>query len=144
MHVRTYVTVSSLASLALLASPLSKETFKSLVKSRVTDFWEKRLRSDSSTKSSLAYFKPQYMSLKKPHPIWTSCPPNPYEINKAIIQARLVSGKNRCDWTTRHWSATNKEGFYILCPELSVPGTVEHILLTCPALEEKRILITKY
>ena len=84
------------------------------------------------------------MSLKTYHPIWSICSASPFEVNKAICQARLLSGKYRCDWACRHWSVANKEGFCKLCPGKEVLGTIEHMLVECEALEDKRILLHKY
>ena len=130
--------------LALLSSPMSKHTYKSLIKSRVTDYWERKLRLSAAPKDSLVYFKPEYMSLRRCHPIWSSCKANPYEVNKAIVQARLLSGRYRCDWSCRHWSRTNKDGFCVLCPDENFPGTVEHMLVSCPALQEKRLFLKNH
>ena len=38
----------------------------------------------------------------------------------------------------------NSKGFCVLCPDKGIPGTLEHMLLECPALSEKRELIFKY
>ena len=130
--------------LAMLASPLSKTSYKSMIKSRVTDYWERFLRKSAAPKDSLLYFNPDFMSLRKCHPIWTSCSANPFEVNKAICQARLLSGRYRCDWACRHWSRTNKDGYCVLCPGQAVPGTVEHMLVLCPALQEKRTMLNQY
>ena len=121
-----------------LLSPTSKEYFKKLTKQRVVEYWQKSLRIDSRTKSSLKYFKPEYMSLLHPHPIITSCESNPWETNKAVIQCRLLSGRYNTDWLRRHWTPDNKEGFCSLCPGKSIPGTIEHFLTSCFALDTKR------
>ena len=84
------------------------------------------------------------MSLKQCHPLWTSCSSNPFEVNKAVCQARLLSGRYRSDWSCRYWSRSNKNGFCVLCPDLSTPGTIEHMLVSCPALGDKRELLLSY
>ena len=81
--------------LTLLESPLSKDKFKRLTKSKVIDFWEQRLRSEAAPMTSLLYFKPDYMSLARPHPIWWTAGSNPYEVSKAVIQCRMLSGRYR-------------------------------------------------
>lgn len=124
--------------LVSLNSPLSKESFKQLSKKKVLDFWEQKLRDDVKHKSSLKYFKPEFMTLKKPHPILTSAKSNPWEVNKAIVQCRILSGRYPTDWLARHWSADNTAGCCVLCPGMSTPGTLEHLLISCPALESKR------
>ena len=53
--------------LHLLDYPLSKGKFKDLVRSKVTNFWEQKLRSEAAPLTSLCYFKPAYMSLARPH-----------------------------------------------------------------------------
>ena len=108
------------------------------------DYWEKKFRASSSSKSSLKYFKPEYMSLKSCHPIWSSCSANSFEVNKAVIQAKLLSGNYRCDWTARHWSVGNKEGFCKLCPGKKTLGTIEHMLVDCTALDDKRRILQTY
>ena len=132
--------------LLVLSNPPTKSTFKALVKKKVIDFWQNQLRDEASTdnRPSLKYFKPQYMSLLKPHPLWTTSQANPFEINKSLVVAKLLSGQYRSDWHTRHWSKDNKEGFCLLCPGSEVPGTIEHMLISCPTLEDKRVLLFKY
>ena len=38
----------------------------------------------------------------------------------------------------------NKDGFCPLCPGTSIPGTLEHMLVLCPALDDKRRLLLDY
>ena len=126
--------------LSLLEFPLSKHSYKSLVKSKVVDYWETLLRGEAAKLqgSSLRYFKPQFMSLTKPHLLWRTCGSNPYEVHKAVTQARMLSGRYMTDKLSRHWTQ-NSLG---LC---SVPGcsgedvgSLEHFLLECPALNIAR------
>ena len=123
--------------LALLDSPLSKGKYKSLIKSKVTDYWEQRLRSEAAPMDSLLYFKPEYMSLARPHPIWWTAGANPYEVSKAVIQCRMLSGRYRTRLLTGKWS----EGGTSCCPASSCPQveeSLEHILLECPAYAHTR------
>ena len=123
---------------------MPQQAFKKLIKSKVLDFWEKKFRSDASNLPSLLYFKADFYSLVRPHPIWQSAGNNPYEIRKATIQAKLLSGRYRSCWLSRHWSG-NASGDCLLphchmtCP---TPGTIEHLLLQCEDLDppRKRIL----
>ena len=128
---------------SLLDSPPSKDIFKRLTKSKVIDFWESNLRDEATAlrPSSLQNFKPEYMSLCKPHLIWTTCGSNPYEINKAVIQARMLSGRYVTDQLSRHWT-DNKTGVCSLptCTGQEI-GSLEHLLLFCPALSETRIRV---
>ena len=120
--------------LTLLYSPPPKPQLKTLVKSLVIDYWEVKLRAEAAPLDSLRYFHPHYMSLVKPHPIWTTCNANPFEVNKAVIQARMLSGRYFTDQLARHWNQ-NKAGICLLkgCSGQSF-GSLDHILLQCPAL----------
>ena len=55
--------------LSLLENPPTKSSFKSLVKSRVLDYYNKIYREEVQSKSSLHNFRIEYMSLCKPHPV---------------------------------------------------------------------------
>ena len=93
--------------LLLLENPLNKTAFKKIIKSKVHDYWENSLRESASTLSSLTYFHPNFMSLTVPHPLWTTCEGNPFEIAKAIVQAKLLSGRYRTDKLLKHFSKNN-------------------------------------
>ena len=123
--------------LSQLDSPLSKEAAKQLFRFKVTDFWQTKLRNEADALPSLDYFKPQFMSLSRPHPIFQSCGNNSYEICKSIPQARMVSGRYRTDKLARHFNA-GSDGNCSLCSE-KVPGSIDHILIKCVTLSEVRL-----
>ena len=52
----------------LLKSAMPKERYKRLIKSHVTNYWESVLRTEAANLPSLIFFRPQFMSLAKPHP----------------------------------------------------------------------------
>ena len=81
-----------------------------MIKSAVMDYWEKRLRGQALFMKSLKYFHPAYMSLSQTHALFTSCGSSPYEILKAVVQARYLSGRVRVESLTKHWDKTNKDG----------------------------------
>ena len=124
--------------LSLLSNPPSKCTYNSTVKKHVVDYWEQLMRNEAASKTSLAYCNATNMSLTTPHPLWTTSGSNPFEINKSIIVARLLSGRYRSDYLTRHWSKDNPSGFCVLCPDKKIPGTIEHMLVSCDAFGSKR------
>ena len=130
--------------ITFLDNPPTKDSFKRLVKSAVMDHWEKKLRAEASflKENSLKYFDPKFMSLSTTHPLFTTCGTAPYEVSKAVIQARYLSGRARVESLTRHWDNTNKEGICPLCKIVKpTVGTIEHFLLSggCPALVEARL-----
>ena len=133
--------------LTFLENPLSKCQFKRLVKSKVQDYWQENLRSRAKPNalSSLSFFKPQFMSLSKPHPLWTTASFNPYETNKAIVQARMLSGRYRTEGLCRFWS-TNPAGTCLLpeCSHLLGKEDITHILITCKSLTGVRNRLIKF
>ena len=72
--------------------------------------------------------------------IW-SMAESPYEVSKAVTVANMVSGRYVTDHRARHWSSKNSEGICQLSQIFgfpSVPGSLEHQLLSCQALTEVR------
>ena len=112
----------------------------------MVDFWETFLRAEAARleENSLKYFNPKYMSLTRPHLLWSTCGSNPYEVHKAVIQARMLSGRYMTEKLSRHWTVHNSSGLCTLsgCTGLDV-GSLEHLLLFCPALSEARNNITE-
>ena len=123
--------------LELLKNPLSKESFKKLARSLIADHWETKLRREASPLLSLSYFKPEFHSLTKPHPLLWTAGPNPYEVTKAIIQCKMLSGRYRTELLSSHWSS-NVNGYCLIPLCTSVPETLEHILLWCPSYQHVR------
>ena len=129
--------VLSSRSSSLLQSPPTHYHWKSLTKLKVLDYWQVKLRGEAEHLLSLEYFKPSFMSLSVPHPIWTTAG-SPFEVSKAVVSARMLSGRYRTDLLTRHWSRSNPEGLCRLPGCDGEVGTLQHILLHCPALAETR------
>ena len=137
--------------LLILQEPKSKESWKKQCKSAVVSFWEVKLRSEAEFLPSLVHFQPNFMSLVRPHIMWT-LPENGYEVEKAVVIATMLSGRYMSDYHTRHWSKSNPLGYCQLCqanlhsqPSLGAVssdvlplGTLEHQLLVCPSLETSR------
>ena len=126
--------------LQILSDPLSKPAWKKLCKAKVLSWWEEKLRNDVRNLSSLTYFKPEFMSLDRIHPLWSTAE-TPYEVKKAAVVADMLSGRYVTDYRARHWSKKNPDGFCQLCLIQKYPatvGTLEHILRQCPALTDSR------
>ena len=126
--------------LQVLQNPPSKEAYKKLVKARVLDYWETKLRQEASFLPSLGYFNPNYMSLTTPHKLWSAAGSKTYEVAKARIQALFLASQYPCAKYTRHWSPQNPNGFcsYPCCESNFCVESPEHILLFCPAYDEVR------
>ena len=60
------------------------------------------------------------------------------EVCKAIVQAKMLSGRYRTDLLVQHFNnIDDNDGLCKLCPQ-KTPGDIEHLLVLCPALEETR------
>ena len=124
--------------LDLLEMNLSKSEYKKLVNAHIINFWEIKLRQEAAPLPSLKYFHPNYMSLTIPHPIWSSAKSNPYQMSKALVQARMLSGRYRTEYLCRHWSMRDGTCLASSCAGLQQPETIEHILLFCPSYANTR------
>ena len=121
--------------LLLLKNPPPKTSFKTMCKTNVTDFWQAELRAQSASLKSLKFFKPQFMSLNRPHPMLTWATDS-YKVNKCITVSRLLSGRFQCGSLVRHFYPHVTTGLCELC------GTevedIPHIILPkCTALKSR-------
>ena len=128
--------------LLILQSPPSAAYWKTFCKSKVIDWHEQKLRGEANLLPSLPFFNPRYMSLSAPHPIWTSAN-SPYEVSKAVIASRMLSGRYRTDKLSRHWVPDNPDGLCRLPGCSGEEGNLQHILLHCPALSTSRANMIK-
>ena len=125
--------------LDFLNSPTNKATFKTYVKKRVIDYWESVLREEAALLPSLSSFRPAFMSLSTPHPVWTTAGSSPANVAMATVQSVMLSGRYYTEALCSHWSK-NKKGLCLLSP-MVCRDTVEdirHILQICPALSPCR------
>ena len=58
--------------LTIIDAQPSKKAFEKLVVSKVLSYWEIRLRGEAALLPSLNNFKPEFMSLRNPHTIWST------------------------------------------------------------------------
>ena len=76
------------------------------------------------------------MSLSNPHPLWSTCGSNSFEISKAIVQAKMLSGRYRSDKLLKHFDKNiSGQCSLCICP---CEGSVEHLLISCPTLSQCR------
>ena len=125
----------------LLNEPLSKEAYKKLVKSSVVNYWEKKLREEAELLTSLTYFKPAFHSLQSPHPIIWTPRANPYEVSKAVIQLKMLSGRYKVAMLTKHWSPNKDKCCPV--PECPQSETLEHLPLHCPHYTPSRLKLRR-
>ena len=96
------------------------------------------MRAEATPLSSLQYFNPSFMSLKTPHPIWSTAGSSPAQVTKATVQAQMLSGRYRTEHLCSFWSLHTSE-FCQLAPSCkNTPEDILHILCTCEALLSTR------
>ena len=128
--------------LLILQLPPPKARWKSQCRGRVLDYWERKYRGEATLLPSLLHFKPHFFSLAKTHATFSTAG-SPYEVGRATVVARMLSGRYITDHRTRHWDRTNPAGNCRLCPHFnvgSVPktGDIVHQLLYCAGLAAAR------
>jgi hypothetical protein len=128
----------------LLQHPLSKHSFKTLVKPQVSDYWEKLLRSETIGLTSLIFFNTAHLSLHQPSLLWLSAGSNSFECCKSLVVAKMVSGRYRSDYLCRHWTPSNRSGFCLADTCHGVEGDLVHMLIICPALQPTRDRLVKF
>ena len=86
------------------------------------------------------YFKPSTCKIGRPSLIWLFSKHHPFETAKAIVVAKMISGRYRTDWFERHWS-NNKNGFClaITCTNTNTPGDLTHMFVVCPAISQIKL-----
>ena len=117
-----------------------------MTKLGVLQYWRVKLQSKADSLPSLCYMRTGFMSLTTCHPLFLSCGSSPWEVEKAVIQSRLLSGRYRLEALSGHWTPGNKDGMCSLPECWATPashkGNVEAFLLTCPSLSPTRLELT--
>ena len=72
-----------------------------------------RVRGGEKELTSLKYFKPEFMSILRPHPMLSTAG-HAYDVNKMIVQLRMLSGRYRVGTLLKHFSPANS-GLCELC-----------------------------
>ena len=114
--------------LSILSSPLSKDSWKKLYKKHIINYWEIVLRDEASKLTSLEFFKPKFMSLMTPHPVFATAGSSPYEVCKAHAQALFLSGRYRTELLCKHWSENS--GGFCRMPSCKGQNLVEDVLFS--------------
>ena len=130
--------------LQLLEHPPTKQSFKAMAKTNVIHFWENRLAQEAHKLPSLTFFNTDRLSLRQPSILWLMAGSNSFENSKSSVVAKMVSGRYRSDFLTRHWNPANKEGFCLETSCVGVRGDLVHMLTVCPGLRETRDKLTHF
>ena len=79
-------------------------------------------------------------NLNSVHIIFRSCASSPFETEKAVHQARMLSGQYRVESLTKHFEGESPDWLCKLCKgsENGHEGTLEAMLTFCPSLVTAR------
>ena len=124
--------------LQLLQNPMTKHSFKSLVKKKVNEYWDRLLKEETLELSSLIVFNTTNLSLDKPCLLWAFAGSNSFEVAKSLVVAKMISGKYHSDHHCRHWTPSNRDGHCLASTCTEQRGDLVHILFVCPALTSVR------
>ena len=72
--------------------PPSSEEWKKQVKCQLHTHVEKQWRDDIISKSTLKYLNPEAVKVGKIHPVFATVRNNSYDVNRAKVKARLLTG----------------------------------------------------
>ena len=121
----------------LMEEPPPKNSFKRQIKCAVIEFWEDALRQEALALQSIKHFDVYSCNLLQPHWIWVTSGNNSFEIRKASVLVRMMSGRYRTDYFARHWTM-NKKGLCLITGCTQQIGDLQHLLIECSALASAR------
>ena len=117
----------------------SKQTFKEMIKTKITAFHEKELKLQASTNSQMTYLNVNLSSLNgKPHPCLSNIITT-QEVKKLRPHLKFLSG-DYLTYQTQYERTTKGSPLCKICGLEN--ETISHIIATCPYYDEtrKRIL----
>ena len=112
-----------------------KESWKCLVKTKVTVYYEQKLRTSSVTNSKMNYFNVQLTGLSgRPHPALASVK-STQDVKKLRHHVKFLAG----DFLTAEQESLNQPHLNPACKLCQAPvESVEHVLVSCQATAEVR------
>ena len=98
--------------------------------------YRKEVSEELNNKTSLKYLALQENPLDEPHPLYKYTGSNPYEIEKAAIKTRLLTGTYTLQANKHKYNQHEVDKTCELCR--SETEDREHFILSCSALDEAR------
>ena len=84
------------------------------------------------------------MSLSSPHPLISTCGSNIYEINKSIVQLKMLSGRYRTDKLLSYFMSSDSPTCQLSCDSPASVGDLPHLLVSCSSLAYRREVLFEY
>ena len=118
----------------ILRNPPTKYSWCKKVKKAVSLFWEEKLKDEAKTMSSLSYLVVDHCKLGHTHRVWNLEGLSSLEVMRATVKVKLLVSRYPL-----HSCRVSGQKYNQRCPLCQEPSeTVEHFLLTCPALTTER------
>jgi hypothetical protein len=121
----------------VLADALStKLAWKRGINLNIAEKWTNKLSEEVEGKSTMKLCNRDILKIHSVHPVWSSLPAVTREVKKAQIKARLLTGTYLLQSDMQRFSKEKDEQ---KCEPCQIEQeNMEHFLLRCPALNEKR------
>ena len=104
-----------------------------MVKNAINQHWSKKLKLDAAKKSSLKYLNLEAFKIGEVHPVW-KVGSDPVQVTMASNKARILVQRYQVYGVK--CAGTRQLSTCPLCK--GPPETLEHFLLECPELQNKR------
>ena len=120
----------------LIENTPGKEEWKAMVKKATNTSYRKEVSEELKNTTSLKYLALQENPLDEPHSLYKYTGSDPYEIEKASIKARLLTGTYTLQANKHKYNQHEVDKTCELCK--SETEDREHFILGCSALDEAR------
>ncbi|CAC5391721.1 unnamed protein product [Mytilus coruscus] len=114
----------------------TKFQWKKQINTAIADKWTSKLQTEIKEKSTLKFCNTTELKIHQTHPVWNSLPSVTYEVKMAQIKARLLTGTYLLECDMQKFKREQEKANCTLCH--LEKETLEHFLLKCPALHDKR------
>ena len=102
-----------------------KGAWKRMLNTAVKGYWEKSLKEEAGTKTTLKHLNLDACSMTASHPVWSLSKMDKINVSKAMVHAKLLVGRYPL-----MGGSTRVRGSPTSCPLCkSDPETLEHFLL---------------
>ena len=114
----------------------TKLAWKRGINLNIAGKWTNKLSEEVEGKSAMKLCNRDILKINGVHPVWSSLPAVTREVKKAQIKTRLLTGTYLLQSDMHRFSKKKDEQKCELCQ--IEQENMEHFLLRCPALNEKR------
>jgi hypothetical protein len=122
------------AALTILENTPPKGQWKRMLNEAVRNHWDKSLKDEAITKSTLKHLNLDACNMATSHPVWQLSKRDKINVSKAMVHAKLLVGRYPL-----MGGSTRTRGTSTQCPLCKLePETLEHFLLECSSSQHIR------